>query len=383
MKSFAYAGAWSKTGEGGIGIYQYSVDTGELELLKVVRKDISAGFTLLDEKKNVLYVADEREESPEYGTNAGGCVFAMKIDPKTGDLEEMNHYSSLGILPACLSFDGAGKGILICNHSSAASVYQIRTSESGAIYREQIYNDTPVVHYPILEDGSLGEPDAVLVTPNREGLYSCLHSISLAPDGRTMILCERNQDIVYMLHYDATGKKVVIDDALQLQRAGEGMAKDGDCPRYIAFHPTLPIVYVNSEYHPLLFRISYAEGRLELTGRYDVTPAAANGRKFSQSDLCISADGKYLYNLYRQINMVCVHSLDEKTGEPSMIQEVQLEGEGPRSCLLSPDGRYLLVANLDSGDVTSLAVREDGTLDPCGRRTMGQKRPGNIRVYCE
>lgn len=378
-KCFAYVGSWSKDGQGGIGIYQYNPQSGGLKLLNIVEENISAGFTLLDEKRNVLYVADERKESPEYGAASGGRILAYRIDPETGALVEISRQSSLGVLPASLSWDGAGDGILICNHSSDTCIYQVTVSESGEIGRKRVYNDTPVAHYPILADGSIGAPDAVLVTPNQESAYSCLHAVSLAPDGHTLLVCERNQDILYRLAWDAQARELKITDTLEL-RHGNG-TKDGDCPRYIAWHPTLPLVYVNSEYHPLIFVIRYTGAHMELVGRYEVTPPGKEKEIFSQSDLCVSADGRYLYNLYRGINMVGVHRLDEKTGAPEMIQSVQLEGEGPRGCCLAPDGSFLLVANLVSGDVTSLPVRTDGTLDPRAFRATGQTLPGNVRIY--
>ena len=382
-----YAGTWTTSGEGGIGIYRYAEETGETKYIKTVREDVVAGLTVADREKGILYTLDERANNPDIGEKAGGGgrVFAFRIDPETGDLTEINHQSSLGVMPAYLSWDsgkpekGGSRGLITCNHSSGESVTKVVRDMTGRISLERQFSDTTVVHYPLRPDGSIGEPDDVVVTPPERGIYSCLHSANLAPDGRSIILCDRNLDRVHLLHWEKEQKKLVMDATVLLP---QGMSmKTGATPRYSAFHPFLPLVYVNCEYSPYIYILRYGgNGFLEMAGRADIAPPGKEAGSYSPSDLCLSPDGRFLYMLYRWTDQVGIFSVDPENGSLAPAGWLALSGKEPRGMCFSPDGRFLLVAAMKSGDITTLKVREDGTLEELGR-TSGQYRPGNINFY--
>lgn len=375
-EKWMYVGAWSTNQTGGIGIYQYDEGSGKVTLNKVIREDLVAGFMVAYPERNLLYVIDEQMHNPELGTNAGGGgrVFAFRMDRKTGDLEEINHRSAFGPLPAYISNDGTGRGLVLCCHNDDRTITRVARDISGKYVLERVFSDTAIVHYPFLDDGALGEPDNIMIMPSSPDMYACIHSMNLAPDRRTFIACDRNLDQVHKITYGCEGG-FFKEATLQLPRGGT--MKTGACPRYSVFHPTLPIVYVNSEYGRDLYLIRYDSNGLILSATVDATPKGAEAGSFAPSDLIISAGGAYLYMLYRKINVVCAFSLSAETGEPTMIQTLQLDGQDPRGMRFSPDGRFLLVAERNSGDVATLAVADDGKLsisDVC----TGQKMPGNI-----
>ncbi len=64
------------------------------------------------------------------------------------------------------------------------------------------------------------------------------------------------------------------------------------------------------------------------------------------------------------------------TGELTMINQVSSMGSGPVYLTLTPDGRFLLVANYVSGSIAVLPVREDGGLDNASDSRQHQGPPG-------
>ena len=379
---FVYVGTFAKKGVGGgIGICRYQPETGEVSCLKTVRHDIIAGQMFIDKEKGVLYTVDERRESRDTG-EIGGRVFAFRIDPDTGDLSEINHQSTFGTMPAYLCPDSTGKYLLACNHSGLEWVTRVVKDAGGKYRMEPVYGDSTLVLYPLAEDGAIEEPCDVRVFPVEGGFTACLHYVQASPDGEFFAMCDRNLNRVYFLSLDGERRRLILRSTLQYPCGTDH--KNGHAPRYGCFHPQKKIFYFNSEYKPLITTVAYdGNAGLRTLQVQEAVPAmeGIESRKYSQSDLRVSADGRFLYELFRDVNCICVFALDGETGLPEMIQTLPLEGEGPRGMQFSPDGRFLLVANLDTADITTLAVRDDGTVAATGHRAYGVENPGNLVFY--
>jgi len=379
---FLYAGSYTKsetdeTGAG-IGIYRYDPEEGTAAYLRTVRRDIIAGSLYVDAAKGVLYAADERKENPDLGGKGGGRVFAFAIDPADGGLTELSRVSSFGTLPAFLAPGGDGRWLLTCNHSNANWCTRVGRDETGAFHMEILHSDCTAVLYPTEADGALGQPCDVVSFPAEDGVLPCLHSIAAAPDGRHAAACERNQGKVHFLEIDGQGGRLRQLSCLEFTPK-TGYPADFS-PRYAAFHPTLPLFYFNSEHIPRLTAVRYGAAGAEPVGTWDITPwlPGLEGVRYTQSDLCISSDGGFLYCLHRVINAVSVWALED--GAPVHRQSLKLSGNGPRGMRLSPDGRFLLIGCPGSKEILSLRVAADGTLRECSG-ARGQETPACIAFY--
>ncbi len=382
-KNFVYVGSFDLAEKGGgIGLYKYDAENGTAEYIKTMHEEIIAGLMCIDEKNNILYSLDERRENPARGEK-GGRVYAFSIDPDSGELSELNWQPAFGTMPTYLTADREFKFLLMCHHSSPNWVTKAVKDPDGTYRMEVLNNDCGIVLYPIEEDGRIGAACDIMLFPQEDGVDPCFHSIEISPDGRYFAACSRNQAKIHLMKIDYEKRRLLLCDTLCFPR-GEAPPKDGHCPRYGAFHPTRPIYYFNSEFKPCITAVKYENERLKTLAIQNVSPDAEliSQDYYTMSDLCVSGDGKYLYALYRLINVVCSFSIAEDDGTLSMIQSLKLDGSGPRGLKLSPDGRFLLVANLVSKDLSSFAVGEDGTLSPVCR-TFGQEYPGNIAFYCK
>ncbi len=380
--TFVYAGTFSKNGKGGgIGIFRYNSEDGGLEYIKTVCPNVVAGQMFIDRKRSVLYTVDERRECRESG-EAGGRVLSFAIDGETGELEEINHQSAFGTMTAYLCPDAGGNYLLACNHSGMEWGTKVNRDANGKYHLDKVYSDTTLVLYPLAENGAIEEPCDVRIFPNEGGFTSCLHYVHASPDGKFFAVCDRNLNRVYFLTLDYKHRRLVQRSTLEFDW-GE-THKSGHAPRYGAFQPTKNIFYFNSESKPLITTVGYDDdGTLETLRIQQAVPQidGIENMKYSQSDLGISADGKYIYELFRDVNAICTFRIDDETGFAEMIQTLPLAGEGPRGLQFSPDGRFILVANLDTADITTLAVRSDGTVEPTGSRAFGMENPGNLVFY--
>jgi 6-phosphogluconolactonase len=199
-----------------------------------------------------------------------------------------------------------------------------------------------------------------------------LHSVVASPSGKLFSVCDKGADRIYLFRIEEN----------QLAVAGEFKTNPGYAPRYSAFHPTRPFLFVNNEFQPYLHTFRYDEdGKLEKAGCVQVLPEGVeNPAKHGQSDILVSPDGKYLYDMFRHINMIFVFQIDHETGALTRIQSFQSEGKTLRSCHLSPDGRFMLVAADESQNVLTYPMNPDGTLGPAVQSLM-QIGPAHLAFY--
>ena len=100
-----------------------------------------------------------------------------------------------------------------------------------------------------------------------------------------------------------------------------------------------------------------------------------------QSDIVLTPDGKHVYTLFRGTNSIWILDADEQTGLLTPKEEYHVGGlGGPRGAEVSPDGRYLLVADTQTHEVHSLRVLPDGRLEKA-QTDISLKYPGVIRFY--
>lgn len=110
--------------------------------------------------------------------------------------------------------------------------------------------------------------------------------------------------------------------------------------------------------------------------RFDPTTGATDpiglvAETANPSFLAVNPGGKYLYAANEVNNFqgaptgsVSTFSIDEHSGRLSLLQRVSSLGAGPAHLSLDRTGRYLLVANYDSGNIASFPVEKDGRLGP-------------------
>lgn len=94
------------------------------------------------------------------------------------------------------------------------------------------------------------------------------------------------------------------------------------------------------------------------------------------AQLTVARDGKTLY-LASEVEQGAVQALRiGNNGELSVLNQVASGGAGPVYLSLTPDGRFLLVANYVSGSIAVLPVNDDGSLGEAVDKRQDQGEPG-------
>jgi len=115
------------------------------------------------------------------------------------------------------------------------------------------------------------------------------------------------------------------------------------------------------------------------TGKLSAMGVAAESA--DPSFLAVHPGGKYLYAVNEIGNFngeksgaVSAYAIDRKTGKLTLLNQVASRGAGPCHISLDKTGKYVLVANYDSGTVAVFPVQGDGQL---GKYTAFEKHIGS------
>jgi 6-phosphogluconolactonase len=339
-----YVGTYTE-GTRSEGIYLIRMDrrSGQLRRVGSVDAGANPSFLAIHPNGRVLYAVNELEK---YEGRATGAVSAFAVERATGVLTRLNEQPSGGGAPCFVSVDRTGRALLVANYAGGS-----------------------VALLPIQANGALA-PAAQVVqhtgkgpTPERQEAPHA-HCILPDPSNRFALAADLGADRVFVYRLDLGGK------SLRHVEGGDAVMRAGAGPRHIAFHPTLPLVFVANELDSTVATLRFDSGRGTLSPQdtQSTIPAGWTGTNYP-ADIHVASTGRALYVSNRGHNSVAVFSVAELTGALALEQVVSTEGDWPRNFSLSPTGRWLLVANQRSESVVAFA-RDPGN----GRLTPTRQR---------
>ena len=316
-------------------IYLVRMDRRSGELLQV--GSVNAGprpsFITIHPNGRVLYSVNEIER---------GAVTAFAIERAAGALSRSNEQPSLGGSPCYLSVDRSGRALLVAN-----------------------YGGGNVALLPIEPGGALGPAHMVQHTgtgPNAER-QEAPHAHCIIPDRSNgfALAADLGADRVLVYRLDLDGKALLL--------VSEAVMRPGAGPRHLAFHPTLPLVFVANELDSTVatLRFDARQGTLAPQGSMSTLPPGWTGTNYP-ADIHVDSTGRTLYVSNRGHNSIALFSVTRE-GTIELEQTVSTLGDWPRSFSLDPTERWLLVANQRSNSVIVFGRDADsGKLTPTRQR---------------
>lgn len=338
-KYLVYAGTY--TDHGGKGIYAYRFDgaTGRLTSLGLAAQGDNPSFLAAAPNQKFLYAVNEVDH---YQGQPTGAVSAFAIDAVTGKLTLLNQVSAHDPGPAYISLDRTGKYVLIANYSLGS-----------------------VAVFPLLENGSLGEPSAFVrhqgssVNKDRQaGPHA--HAIEMSPDNRFAIAADLGLDELLAYPFDMTKGKLGTPRVIKI--------KPGSGPRHIAFSPNGQFFYLINEMGNTVRVFSYAAENGELKELQTVSTLPKNFRgENTTAEIAVHPSGSFLYGSNRGDDSIVVFAIDHGTGRLTFVECVPTQGKEPRNFALDPSGQWLLAANQNSNSIVEFRINQkNGELTPSG-----------------
>lgn len=362
---YLYMSMWGNHGGvPGMALFSFHTETGAIRLVKQLDDRRSFGPSVIDKEKKILYVCNEANLEPELGYDSGR-IYGFRIDPDSGALTELFCQETYCPFPDYIGFSADRKYMVVPHHSDARSITNIEKDADGK-YRPVVrYMDSAIDLFTMGEDGTVEElVDVCKHSFSRKTLdyqekmtIPHPHCAVLSPSGKLFAVCDKGDCHLYLYEIDR--------ETNTLKRKSRTMTDVPlSEPRYCAFHPTKPYLYVNHEHsghgRMMVSAFRYQEdGSVEFINKVDCLPQGE--RADCGQGFCMSSDGRYLYNQLSGYNSIAVLEVEPEDGSIHLKQSVPIEGAKPRNCQLSPDGRFLVTACM-SGEIAVYAVGTDGCL---------------------
>jgi len=329
---YLLVGTYTREESKGIYVYQFDTVSGYSQ------------FKAMSEINNPSYLAISNDERfiyaiSEEGNNKGSAS-AFSFDKKDGSLKHLNTELTGGDAPCYISIDDAGKNIVVANYSGGS-----------------------ITHFPVEADGSLGKASQVVSFSGKGTDLSRQkqphpHCIIYSPDGKYIFADDLGTDKVYK--FEANNQS----DGNYLRVGTPSFFKvaDGAGPRHLTFHPNGRYAYLINELSGTVIGFSYDSQNGNLTEIQSIQADTLNAK--GSGDIHISSDGRYLYASNRlKGDGLAVFSISQSDGKLTKVG-YQETGIHPRNFVITPNGKYLLVASRDSDVIQVFEIdRNTGLLE--------------------
>ncbi len=326
VEYLVYAGTFTNRGGKGIYLYRFQTATGKLTPEGAVAETVNPTFLVENPNHKIIYALNENTD------RAAGTVSSFSINPKNGKLLPLNHVSTQGSGPCHMALDNTGKWLVVANC----------TGGSLAVL-------------PINSDGKLGE-GLVLQQPEK----SRPTGVAFSPDNKFLLAADQGLDHILIYRFDTAKGTITLNDPSTAE------LKPDSGVRRLAFHPGNKAVYATYEKASTVntFKWDGQKGTLEEVQSVLTWPMGFNGTS-AALELAVNRAGTVLYVSNKGLDGLAQFAIDPEKFTLTAMDYPPSMGHNPHEFALDPAGRFLFVANEDSGNIAVFRVHpRTGQLQP-------------------
>lgn len=339
------------------GLYRLPFDnrTGHITPapLQVFTASNPSWLTLSKDRKR-LFVVNENADT--------GYASSLAIAPETLHLSLVNQVPTQGESPTHSSLSVDERYLFVANYGAATdpggSLAVLPVNDEG-----QLQPVTQVSRHP-----------ASRANPERQ-LAPHVHSVVSSPDGQFVYASDLGADKIVVYRY---APSVSAEQPLVAATPPAVDLPPGSGPRHLLFSADGKHAYLTAEMSAQVFVFDVENGQLK--PRQVVELAAGQpAQNRAAGALHASADGRFLYVSNRgKANELLVFAIDPGNGELTPIQRRSVEGDHPREFALSPNGKFLLVANQMSNNI--VVIERDPVSGRLGNtvQTLPMEAPSDL-----
>ena len=306
-----FVGTYTSGDSEGIYQFQFNTETGELSNKKLAVISENPSYLTYSPDKKHVYAVNENEN---------GAVTSFKVE-KEGNLTSLNTVNANGAHPCHITINDSGDKIAVSNYTGGnASLHSV------------------------LNNGLLSEAFQVL-DHNNDSMASHVHSAEFLKDELFISDLGRNAFYQYKLKGDLY--------TLKSQNIIEIKGNPG--PRHFSISKNCDFIYMINEYEGSITSVKKIDNgfkQIDSDSTIDENYAGKN----SCADIHLSKDEQFLYASNRGENTIAVFKRDINDGTLDKIKTISAHGNWPRNFTLDPTGKFLLVANRWSHNISVFSI---------------------------
>ena len=320
-----FAGKYTETGEKGFYIFDLNREAGTFKLISESDAGPNPSYFCISKKNGLIYAANE---VMLFNGVKGGGVTTLRNDAKTGVVEKVKEMAVPYGGPCFISLSPEEDFLFMASYSSG-SVAVVKLDNKGI---PEKVTDT-------------------IIFKGDEGKVSHPHMISFDPAGKSVYLTDLGLDQIVIYNFDP------VSGRLQQIRNGIVNLPKGSGPRHFVFNSTGLKLYVICELNSTIsvFDVD-ANGGLKSIQVMTTLGEGFKGESFC-ADIHLGKNGEYLYGSNRGENTIVVFKIGP-TGKLTLAGRTSCGGNWPRNFVIDPSGKYLLVGNQKSGNISLFKIDE-------------------------
>jgi 6-phosphogluconolactonase len=319
------AGCYTESGENGINVFDFKTAEGTLKLLSGVNAGPNPSYFCFSGRRKLIYVINEVSK---FNGVEGGGLTTLKYNRNFSKIQKVDEIPVPNGGPCYISITLDNKFLLIANYEGG-SVTVVRLGRTGIPKKV-----TENIIY-----GRIGDK------------ISHAHMISPDPQGDKVYVTDLGLDriMIYTLN-KFTGKLVPFNN--------EGIAlPPGTGPRHFIFNAKGSKMYLIGELNSTInvFQVDEKKG-LILIQTLSTLREGFNAPN-SSADIHITKpkQGEFLYGSDRGENTIATFRT-LKDGKIALAGHTDCGGNWPRNFVIDPSGKFILVGNEKSGNISIFKI---------------------------
>ncbi|MFG6687235.1 lactonase family protein [Mariniflexile sp. HNIBRBA6329] len=306
-----YVGTYTDGSSEGIYKFDFNLKTGELSNLQLAIATENPSFIAYSPNKKYLYAVSE---------SSGGTVSSFKIQ-ENGLLKFLNKVSSNGEGPCHVSLNKQGNKAVVSNYRGG----------SAAVYN-------------ISRDGKLNEASQVFK-------YNTADKVSHAHSAQFF----RDELYIADLGLNAVFQYKLKNNNYELATPSIFKTTENPGPRHFALTKNGQFIYIINELSSSITSVKKTDSGFEQID-FDSTLEDTYEGKNACADIHLSKNELYLYGSNRGENSIAVFKRSKVDGTIEKIQTMSVHGDWPRNFTIDPSGKFLLVANQKSQNISVFSI---------------------------
>lgn len=305
-----YVGTYTNGESEGIYKFDFNTKTGVLSNLQLAVNTENPSYLAYSPDKKNIYAVNENEN---------GAVTSFKVE-KDGRLTLLNTVSANGAHPCHIAINNSGDKMAVSNYTGGtASLHSIK-------------------------DGAITEAFQIL-DHNTDSIASHVHSAEFLKDDLFISDLGRNQFYQYKLAGDTY--KIESNSIINIE--------GNPGPRHFSITKDGDFIYIINEYGGSITSVKKTDSGFKQID-FDSTLDENYKEENKCADIHLSKDERFLYGSNRGENTIAVFKRNTKTGEIDKIQSISVHGDWPRNFTIDPTGKFLLVANKNSENISVFSI---------------------------